>query len=145
MRAINLIFLHCTATSQSATIPSIQKYWKEKLKWNNPGYHYLIESNGKVTQLQPEEKPSNGVAGHNSNSIHISYIGGIDSKGKALDNRTPEQIQSQVKLINQLLVKYPSAKVAGHNQFSSKACPSFDTVKWLTGIGIDKKNIYVKK
>lgn len=142
MRVIKFIVLHCTATSQDAKVESIQRYWKEALKWNSPGYHYLIEPSGNINNLLSEDKIANGVAGKNSISIHISYIGGVDNKGKAVDNRTPQQILSQLELLNRLIVKYPSAKIAGHNQFSSKACPSFDTVKWLESQGFAFEKIY---
>ena len=42
--------------------------------WNSPGYHHLIMSDGTIHNLQPIERSSNGAAGFNANSIHISYI-----------------------------------------------------------------------
>ena len=95
MRKINYLVLHCTATPQNTTVESIQRYWREDLKWKNPGYHWIIKADGHAVNLLPIEEVSNGVAGHNSDSIHISYIGGIDSKGKAVDNRTAAQIKTQ--------------------------------------------------
>ncbi len=86
MREIKYIVLHCTATNQKVTVQSIFDYWKNERKWNNPGYHFLIEANGTVHELLPIDKVSNGAAGYNANSIHISYIGGIDSKGRGLDS-----------------------------------------------------------
>lgn len=132
MRKIDYIVLHCTATAQNATVKAIQNYWKNSLGWKNPGYHHIIEANGKVHDLQPIEKPSNGVAGYNANSIHISYIGGITSSGKAVDNRTDEQKTEMIKLLQKYTEMFPKAKVQGHRDFPkvAKACPCFDAIPW---------------
>ena len=87
MRKIERIFVHCTAGPQNQTVETIKNYWKTVNKWKNPGYHYIIKADGELVQLQPEDKPSNGVAGYNSTSINVCYIGGVDSKGKPIDNR----------------------------------------------------------
>jgi N-acetylmuramoyl-L-alanine amidase len=78
--------------------------------------------------LQPEEKPTNGVAGHNANSVHVSYIGGVDAKGKAVDNRTLEQKASMLLILRKLRKNYPEAVICGHRDFPGvkKDCPSFD-------------------
>lgn len=138
MRKITHIVLHCTATPQTATVKSIQNYWKNQLGWKSPGYHHIIMPDGTVVNLQPIEQPSNGVAGHNANSIHISYIGGVDAKGKAVDNRTPLQIQSQIDLIKKYKAMFPAAAVVGHRDFAgvTKECPSFDVKAWLKCVGL---------
>lgn len=138
MRRIDNIVLHCTATPQTTTVSSIQNYWKNTLKWVNPGYHFIILPDGKVVQLQPIEKPSNGVAGHNAYSIHISYIGGVDGNGRAVDNRTDLQKQAQIELIKKFKNQFPNAKVKGHRDFPevSKKCPSFDVGEWLKCVGL---------
>jgi N-acetylmuramoyl-L-alanine amidase len=131
--------MHCTATAQSAKVESIVNYWRNNLKWKNPGYHFIIEADGTVHNLQSIEKPSNGVRGHNSKSIHVSYIGGIDGDGKGLDNRTPEQKESQIWILKKLKSKFPSAKILGHRDFPGvkKECPSFDVKSWLEEVGLD--------
>jgi N-acetylmuramoyl-L-alanine amidase len=140
MRKVNRIVLHCTATPQTTTIASIQKYWKEEKGWKSPGYHFIILPDGEAVNLLPIDKVSNGVAGHNANSIHISYIGGIDPKGKALDNRTDAQKATQIRLIKEMLVLYPDAEVCGHRDFlipgtaKWKDCPSFDAKSWWAGV-----------
>lgn len=142
MRVIENLVLHCTATPQTTTVQSILNYWKApKPKgngWKDPGYHYLIKPDGEAVNLHPIEKPSNGVAGHNYNSIHISYIGGIDGKGKAVDNRTDAQKQTMIKLLLQFKKQFPKAKILGHRDFPgvSKSCPSFDTKDWCGCVGL---------
>ena len=127
MRRIDWLVVHCTATPQTTTVASIQRYWRENLKWKSPGYHFLIEANGTVHNLQPINLPSNGVAGHNANSIHISYIGGVNGQ-RAVDNRTEAQKREILRLLIDLKKQFPNAKIQGHRDFPrvAKACPSFD-------------------
>lgn len=142
MREIKYIVLHCTATQPFATVEAIQNYWKTPppngMGWKMPGYHYIISANGGVKQLAGEDQVTNGVAGYNAHSIHISYIGGIDKTGKPEDTRTPQQIEAQIKLLKTLRAKYPKAIIQGHRDFPNvhKACPSFDVKTWLQKIGI---------
>lgn len=132
MRTITNIVIHCTATPQTTTVESIKSYWKNSLKWANSGYHHIIEANGNIVNLQPIEKPSNGVSGHNANSIHISYIGGVDGKGKPIDNRTAAQKESLVRLIYRYKMMFPNAKIKGHRDFGvPKDCPSFSVSDWM--------------
>ncbi len=138
MRAIKYIVLHCTATSANTSIQSIQNYWRTVLGWKNPGYHYIIKPSGEVVSLLPIDQVANGVAGYNTNSIHISYLGGVDAKGRATDNRTAAQRAAQLRLIKQLKTQFPSAVVKGHRDFPNvkKECPSFEVKDWLKEVGL---------
>lgn len=96
-----------------------------------PGYHFIIMPNGDVVQLLPIEQISNGVAGFNSVLINIAYLGGVDANNKPLDNRTPAQKVTILKLLTNLKKKFPTAIIQGHKDFPNvkKACPSFDAKK----------------
>ena len=135
-RPIAHIVLHCTATDQEAKVSSILNYWKNKLGWKNPGYHFLIDLDGRVSHLQPLEKPSNGVRGYNKGAIHISYIGGIDLKGNSKDTRTAAQHTALESLVKALHGVFPAAKILGHRDFKGvhKDCPSFDVAEFLEEI-----------
>jgi N-acetylmuramoyl-L-alanine amidase len=137
MRKIKYLAIHCTATPQTATIQSIRNYWKNVLKWKSVGYHYIIEPNGKVVQLADISLITNGVKGFNSESIHISYIGGVDSKNKPIDNRTQEQLKSMIELIKDIKKLFPNIIIQGHRDFGAKkACPSFDVKTWLQKVNL---------
>lgn len=141
MRKIERIFIHCTASQQTATVKSIMNEFKRK-GWEYPGYHYLIDSTGKINQLLDTKHVSNGVQGYNQTAINIAYIGGIDANGKAIDNRTKEQKQSLIRILLALRKKYPEAKILGHRDISPdtndngivdpweriKECPCFDAI-----------------
>lgn len=132
---------HCTGGSPKQTRKSIEDYWKSK-GWKYPGYHYLIEPDGTEHILEVESKSTNGVKGHNHESIHVCYIGGIDAKGKFTDTRTPEQKARMAARFRALKAAYPNAKIVGHRDLSPdtnkngkiehweyiKACPCFDAI-----------------
>ena len=139
MRKIERIFVHCTASNQDATVDDIKAEFKAK-GWKNSGYHYLIDKLGTVHVLLEESKVSNGVKGYNQTSINVAYIGGIDSNGKGIDNRTEAQKKSLINLLMSLVTKYPDAEILGHRDVSPdkngngivdpweriKECPGFD-------------------
>lgn len=139
MRKIERIFIHCTAGSQKQTIEDLRAEFKRK-GWTNPGYHYVIPPDGTVTQLLDEQQVSNGVKGYNQTSINVAYIGGIDSTGKAVDNRTDAQKTALRQIVSVLKRRYPDAEVLGHRDISPdknhngivdpweriKECPCFD-------------------
>lgn len=136
-REIDYIAIHSTATQPDTKVESILNYWKEVLKWNNPGYHILIDRFGVDHQLQDFDKIANGVRGFNHNSIHISYIGGVDKEFKPKDTRTDAQ---KVSIMNAIydVFKYAGydLQILGHRDFPNvkKACPSFDAkeeYKWI--------------
>ena len=142
-RNIKFIVVHCTATQPNATVEAIRRYWKEVRGWGDiPGYHYLLQRDGEFIQLLAEEVQSNGVYGHNAESINLSYIGGIDKDGKPEDNRTDAQKHAMFDKIVELTEKYPAAQVLGHRDFPgvTKACPSFDVRAWLKGYEPDLNN-----
>jgi N-acetylmuramoyl-L-alanine amidase len=133
-RTVRRIIYHCTATQPTATVTSIQNYWRNNLGWKSPGYHIIVTADGSWTLLQNFNLASNGVAGRNSDSIHVSYIGGINSAGKALDTRTKEQnetVEACYRLFSEAL---PNATHHGHNEFSNKACPSFKVNTWISSL-----------
>ncbi len=117
MRTIKWIVLHCTAGPQNQSTAVIQQYWKSK-GYLKPGYHHLISPDGTVEDLQPIDRPSNGVAGFNANSIHICYKGGVGANGQIVDNRTDAQKEQMRKLVNKYHDMFPDAVILGHRDFS---------------------------
>ena len=131
MRKIKYIAVHCTATPQTTSIDSIMNFWKTNLGWKMPGYHFIIKPDGEVVKLLSVDEVSNGVKGFNSETINISYIGGVDAKNQPIDNRTPAQKATLLKLLKEFRAKFPNAIIQGHRDFPNvkKACPSFNAKK----------------
>ena len=128
MRKIKYIAVHCTATPQTTSIDSIKNYWKTNLGWKMPGYHFIIKPDGEAVKLLSVDEVSNGVKGFNSETINISYIGGVDKAGNPIDNRTEAQKATLLKLLKEFRAKFPNAVIQGHRDFPNvkKACPSFN-------------------
>jgi len=133
MRQIDYIVVHCTGTPKGVKPDALLSYWKEHLGWRSPGYHFLIDTQGVLHKLHPIEKPSNGVAGHNAKSIHVSYVGGGGYVNGAKfiapqDDRSSAQKATMVDVLKQLKRQFPKAEILGHRDFPNvkKACPSFD-------------------
>ena len=133
MRKITEIIIHCSATPEGKdfTVDDIRR-WHLARKFADIGYHYVIYRDGSVHKGRSEELTGAHCLGHNANSIGICYIGGCTANGKyPKDTRTPQQKQALRQLVQQLLFVYPHASVHGHNEFSNKACPSFNVQKEL--------------
>jgi N-acetylmuramoyl-L-alanine amidase len=122
-------------------VASILNYWRTELKWLRPGYHIVIEANGKSHRLLDDSIPSNGVKNFNSHALHVSYVGGIDAHNRGLDTRTPQQKAELLRILQRWKKQYPNARIQGHRDFLQrgkpgwKECPSFDVKEWLEEIG----------
>jgi len=130
MRNINLIVVHCSATTPLQDIGSeeIRDWHVNENGWSDIGYHYVIRRNGFIEDGRPIEKAGAHARGYNANSIGVCYVGGINTSGEPEDNRTQLQTQSLVTLLKKLVRQFPKAKIVGHCNLPgvAKACPSFD-------------------
>jgi N-acetylmuramoyl-L-alanine amidase len=147
-RRIDYIVIHCTATQEGRdmTVEDIRRQHKAQ-GWSDCGYHYIIYRDGTVNIGRDVDISGAHVSGYNSNSIGISYVGGLESRPsvpysmlKAKDTRTDAQKASLLSLLMDLRKLYPKAKIQGHRDFSPdknhdgvispdewvKECPSFD-------------------
>lgn len=130
-RTINEIIVHCTATPEGKdyTVEDIRR-WHKQQGWSDIGYHYVVYRNGHVEPGRSVKVAGAHCTGHNSHSIGVVYVGGVSADGKtAKDTRTEEQKEALAKLLTELRVLYPEAKIYGHRNFANKACPSFDAKK----------------
>lgn len=125
---INEIILHCSATVEGKpfTIADIDKWHKAK-GYKKVGYNYVICIDGTVQKGREEGTTGAHTIGHNSNSIGICYIGGLNKDGKPKDTRTDEQKESMYDLVYRLLDKYKLTidNIHCHYEFANKACPCF--------------------
>ena len=130
MRKIDSIILHCSATreGQDFTVEDIDR-WHKHRGWSGIGYHYVIYRDGSIHKGRDVAYAGAHCRGHNSHSIGVCYIGGLDEKGKPKDTRTPAQKKALVDIVKELTTTYHGARVYGHNQFAAKACPCFDVKK----------------
>jgi N-acetylmuramoyl-L-alanine amidase len=136
MRNIKHIVIHCSATREGRdyTIDQIRG-WHLDRGWRDIGYHALIYRNGEVHQGRKDEEIGAGVKGNNKHSIHICYVGGVESEkrnGKWIpkDTRTQEQKEALIDLCHYYKNLHPQAKILGHKDFIgvTKSCPCFDAI-----------------
>lgn len=133
MRKIKHIIIHCADTYASMDIgrSEIDKWHKDR-GWNGVGYHYVIRRNGIIEVGRMEQVIGAHVAGFNTNSIGICWVGGKGLDNKAEDNRTIAQVDSMRLLVKSLKIRYPDAEVVGHRDLAKgRDCPCFDVRKNL--------------
>ncbi|KAA3620086.1 MAG: N-acetylmuramoyl-L-alanine amidase [Calditrichaeota bacterium] len=117
-----IIVLHWTA------IPTFEKSYKvfnrEKLQGSRPdlanagqvnvAIQFLVDRDGTVHRLMPENWMARHCIGINYNSIGVENVGG--QKGE--DDLTNAQIKSNIKLVKYLLEKYPDIEyLIGHHEY----------------------------
>ena len=126
-RYIDLIVIHCTDTYKRMDIgvDEVRK-WHLNRGWSDIGYHYIIKRDGTIEEGRPLDKIGAHCKGHNKNSIGIAYVGGRGDNDKPEDNRTVAQKKTLAALCINLQAEHQDAEIKGHNELSSKACPSFD-------------------
>jgi N-acetyl-anhydromuramyl-L-alanine amidase AmpD len=110
--------------------------WHLDKGWKDIGYHYVIKQDGMIEKGRPDEQIGSHVKNHNSNSLGICLVGGVDSKNKPQNNFTGAQFKSLGNLVRILQSEHPKAVTRGHNEYSTKACPSFDVQQWLKDKGM---------
>ena len=138
MRKINEIFIHCSATPPNRDIQAedIRTWHVRDNGWSDIGYHWVITRKGELQKGRPVRRPGAHARGHNSYSLGICMVGGINTKQEAESNYTEAQWDMLRQVIVRLMESYPDAKVRGHNEVAAKACPSFDVHEWLQQEGL---------
>lgn len=126
MRTINRVILHCTATPPSMDIGVKQvDEWHKAKGWDGCGYHFVIRLNGEIEYGRPIDKFGAHVKGHNSDSIGVAYVGGVNEEHDPEDTMYDCQETSFVDLYISLCTVLGPLSLHGHNEFANKACPSF--------------------
>lgn len=126
-RKINKIIIHCSATPEGRDVcTDTIRQWHLDRGWRDIGYHYVIELDGSIVTGRPLEQTGAHTKGLNRQSIGICYVGGVDKDMQPKDTRTQDQKDAMKSLLFDLTDIYPNASVHGHNEFSNKACPSYD-------------------
>ena len=159
-KPLTYLVIHCTATPEGREVSADEiRRWHTSPKpkgrgWKQVGYSDIIHLDGTVENLVPYNDDdvvdsweiTNGASGINSISRHVVYAGGVsaDDVKKAKDTRTWLQELAMITYVKETIARHPNIKVAGHNQFAQKACPSFNVPVWLMAIGVSDENIYIK-
>lgn len=140
MREIKRIVIHTSDSADDAdigaaeikhlhTAPKSEKinwygYDTTGRAWSDIGYHWVVRKNGEVEQGRPESRAGAHVAGHNSDSLGIVWVG--------RSAPTEAQRKALIKLIEDKCKEYNLDKkdVYGHKELDSKkTCPNLDMDK----------------
>ena len=88
----------------------------------NVSAHYIVDRDGSITQILPENRVARHCIGLNHLSIGIENIGGL--KGEDL---TEEQLHANIFLIQKVSTKYPITQLIGHFEYQQmEEHPYFD-------------------
>jgi beta-N-acetylhexosaminidase len=80
----------------------------------NVSAHFLVDRDGTVYRLMPEYWMARHCIGLNYSAIGIENVGG----GGGVDNLTDEQIESNIRLVRDLVRKYPTIRyLIGHMEY----------------------------
>lgn len=149
-KELKYLVIHCTATPEGREVSSADiRAWHtapppKGRGWRQVGYTDLFHLNGTIERLVENNgdgwvdswEITNGVAGYNSISRHICYVGGCDRNMNPKDTRTEQQKYALRQFVLDFHAKHPNVQIVGHNDLAAKACPSFNVRAWLESIGI---------
>jgi N-acetylmuramoyl-L-alanine amidase len=136
---VRYIVIHYTATAvesdfSAADIDAMHK----RRGWRGIGYHFYIRKNGSIEKGRPLRERGAHVKGHNHHSVGICYEGGVHASDPhtGLDTRTDAQKAAMVRVIRDMLDRYPGAQVVGHRDMPGAAtqCPGFDAGAWWDAV-----------
>lgn len=117
-----IIVIHHTGVNSFEK--SFNRFYKEELPYDRPyiakasslnvSVHYLVDKDGTIYNLMPDNIMARHVIGLNYSSIGIENVGGE----KLEDNLSQEQLQANMKLIKYLKKKYKTINdVIGHYEY----------------------------
>ncbi|MGG3278849.1 N-acetylmuramoyl-L-alanine amidase [Paenibacillus solani] len=98
-------------------IHEVHDFHKNSKGWNGIGYNWWVGFDGTIYEGRGFHYGA-GVEGHNHDSLHIGYQGDFTQQ-----QMTDAQLAAGIALNAWLLGKYPSAKIVGHKELASTACP----------------------
>lgn len=126
-RFIDLIVIHCSATPAGRAVTAADiDAWHRQRGFDCIGYHYVVGVDGTIETGRSPHRVGAHCLGHNSASIGVCYVGGLDPAGNPADTRTAAQKRALTALLRALRLLYPEARIRGHRDFAAKACPCFD-------------------
>ena len=130
-RSITEIIIHCTASREGVPldVAAIRRMHIRERGWSDIGYHYVVYLDGTIHEGRNVNISGAHCTGHNTHSIGVVYVGGLDRSGRAKDTRTEAQKAGLLKLLKDLKKLYPKATIHGHREYARKDCPCFDAKK----------------
>jgi N-acetyl-anhydromuramyl-L-alanine amidase AmpD len=113
--------------------------------WVGIGYHYYVRKDGTIYRGRPEDAVGGHATGHNSVAIGICFEGNFE-----IEQMSEAQKKAGRALVQDVLTRYPKAKVLRHRDVNATACPGkYFPFDYITGVemedeDMDGKEIYEK-
>ena len=121
LKKVNFIAVH-HSQRKIDSVKRIRDLHIKTNKWEDIGYHYLIDKKCKIHVGRSEKFIGAHVFGHNKNSVGICLIGNFDE-----EKPTKAQIRTLIKFLKNKIKKFkiPIKNILGHREFSgvTKTCP----------------------
>jgi len=129
------IVIHCSQTrpSQDIGAKDIDRWHRER-GWLKIGYARVIKRDGTVEQGRADDELQAHVKDYNHVSTSVCVVGGAEEDNWKLpeDNFTAEQWESLKTVLEELVIKYPEARIVGHYELDErKTCPNFSVREYL--------------
>lgn len=109
------IAIHSTGTREHMLIKALDKL----------PFHFLITRSGRLISIKPVRS--------GTRTIEVAWLGGLDRRGRHVDNRTEEQNDTLFNVLVVLTEQFSRAKIVGADELYvyGYANPGFDIKKWL--------------
>jgi len=133
-RKIKKVYIHCSASDNPAhdNVETIRQ-WHLARGFNDIGYHFLIDSDGKTHNGRSIELTPAAQKWHNKRTIAICVTG--------LRQFEMEQFDELRELCDSIRRTLPHVTFHGHNEVAARECPVFN---YREVLGLDSKGRIVR-
>lgn len=141
--------IHYTGINGDVTAKSISWYHIVTLGWWAAGYHYLLNSDGRMEMIEPVEKAVNGMLWHWSRQNYLINKNALQVVFETIEGNVFNKLQEEVLIdLCQRLIKHiPGILIGGHREFPFQTtfCPGYDVEAWLLENNFPQENNYYLK
>jgi len=134
-RAIDTVFIHCTASSNPSVDAKTVNQWHLNQGWSCIGYHAILTTNGVLQHGRDWEQTGAHASGYNTGSL------GISLNGLNVSDFNEKQFERLRTFCEEINNAYGGRmRFRGHREVAAKECPVFDYRKVL---GLDRNGYMV--
>ena len=133
MRKLTTIIIHHSASPRDTTTINDIRAWHKARGFADVGYHFVIESHGKLRPGRPISEVGAHCRCHNRHSIGVCVVG---NNLVPKDKWTASQVLQLCLLLGRLKDQLGTLAVVGHRDVPGTAtqCPGLD-ISTLLGLG----------
>jgi N-acetyl-anhydromuramyl-L-alanine amidase AmpD len=130
LRRIRRIIVHHSASGLNTRYDEIE-LWHVQRGFRCIGYHYVIESDGRLLVGRPLPEMGAHTRGHNGDSIGVCCVG---DNTQNLDRWHEAQVETLWKVVKACRLLWPDIQVVGHKDFNPQTeCPGVEIGALLGG------------